>query len=249
MRLVDNIHMVGGGVWGGMGLSPGPDCNVYLVDCGAQLALIDCGSGAAGSVDAILANIAADGFSADRIGTILLTHKHGDHVGGAAQLAACTGAVLYGSAETAAVLATGDESASAIAAAKQAGLYAKDFVLSPVGNVQTLSEGAQLRVGDVEIEVIDTPGHCSGHVSFVVRNDRRVDLMAGDAIFWRGRVVMQTLPDCDVMASGRSIEKLAAIDGLQGLYSGHGACTIAGAPRHIAAALEHVRALRVPPGL
>jgi glyoxylase-like metal-dependent hydrolase (beta-lactamase superfamily II) len=249
MRLVDNVYMVGGGAWGGMGLTPGPDCNVYLVDCGSELVLIDCGSGSAGSCDAILANIAADGLAVDRIGTILLTHKHGDHIGGAAQLAERTGAVLYGSAETAEVLASADEEAASIAAAKQAGLYAQDFVLSPVPGVKVLEEGQHLRVGEVDFEVIDTPGHCSGHISFVVRNGRRVDLMAGDAIFWRGRVVMQTLPDCDVQASGRSIEKLAAIEGLQGLYSGHGAFTIAGAPRHIAAALEHVRALRVPPGL
>jgi len=249
MRLVDNIHLVGGGAWGGMGLSPGPDCNVYLVDCGSELVLIDCGSGAAGSVDAILANIVADGLSPDRIGTILLTHKHGDHVGGAAQFAERTGAVLRASAETAAVLATADEDAASIGAAKQAGLYAKDFVLAPVGSVQTLAGGEHFGIGDVGFEVIETPGHCSGHLSFVVRRGERVDLMAGDAIFWRGRVVMQTLPDCDVMASGRSIEKLAAIEGLQGLYSGHGAFTIAGASRHVAAALEHVRALRVPPGL
>jgi glyoxylase-like metal-dependent hydrolase (beta-lactamase superfamily II) len=249
MRLVDNIYMVGGGVWGGMGLSPGPDCNVYLVDCGTQLVLIDCGSGTAGSVDAILENIAADGLAPDRIGTILLTHKHGDHIGGAAQFAARTGAVLYGSAETAAVLESGDEGAASITAAKDAKLYASDFVLSPVSGVRMLEDGAHLRIGDVDFEVIDTPGHCSGHISFVLRSGRRVDLMAGDAIFWRGRVVMQTLPDCDVTASGHSIEKLAAIDDLQGLYSGHGAFTIAGASRHIAAALEHVRALRVPPGL
>src|SRR5690606_38622095 len=116
-----------------------PDCNVYLIDCGQELVLIDCGSGAAGSVDAILDNVTADGLSPDRITTILLTHKHGDHIGGAAQLAARTGAVLHGSAETAAVLATADEDAASITAAKQAGLYARDFVLAPVAGVHTLA--------------------------------------------------------------------------------------------------------------
>lgn len=249
MRLVENIHLVGGGPWSGMGLSPGGDCNIYLVDCKDSLVLVDCGTGGAGSVDAILANIAGDGLSPDRISTILITHKHGDHIGGAAQFAARTGAKVYASAETAAVLAAGDEDASSIALAKGAGFYPADYVLAPLAGVQTLAGGEHLKIGDVDFEVVETPGHCSGHISFVARRGSRVDLLAGDVLFWRGRVVMQSLPDCDVMASARSIERLAAIERVDGLYSGHGAFTIAGATRHINAALEHVRGLRVPPGL
>jgi len=249
MRLVDNIHLVGGGAWSGMGLSPGGDCNVYLVDCSHSLVLVDCGAGGEGSVDAILANIAGDGLSPDRISTIILTHKHGDHVGGAAQFAARTGATVYASAETAAVLAAGDEQASSITAAKAAGFYPAGFVLAPLSGIHTLSGGQHLEIGDVDFEVLETPGHCSGHLSLVARRGKRVDLLAGDALFWRGRVVMQTLPDCDVMASGRSIERLATIGHVDGLYSGHGAFTIAGATRHITTALEHVRGLRVPQAL
>jgi hydroxyacylglutathione hydrolase len=249
MRLVENIHLVGGGPWSGMGLSVGGDCNIYLVDCGDSLTLIDCGTGVTGSVDAILGNIAGDGLSPDRISTILITHKHGDHIGGAAQFAARTGATVYASAETAAVLAAGDEVSSSIAAAKGAGFYPADYVLSPLAGIRTLAGGEHLKIGDVDFEVVETPGHCSGHISFVARRGGRVDLLAGDALFWRGRVVMQSLPDCDVMASAQSIERLAALGNVDGLYSGHGAFTLAGATRHINSALEHVRGLRVPPGL
>lgn len=249
MKLTENIHLVGGGPWTGMGLSPGGDCNIYLIDCAGTLVLVDCGAGGAGSVEAILANIAGDGLSPDRISKILLTHKHGDHVGGAAEFAARTGAEVYASAETAAVMAAGDEDASSITAAKAAGFFPAEFTLAPLAGIHTLAGGDHLTVGDVNFEVVETPGHCSGHISFVMRRGARVDLLAGDVVFWRGRVVMQTLVDCDVMASGRSIERLAAIGNIDGLFSGHGAFTLAGASRHIDTALEQVRALRVPQAL
>lgn len=249
MRITSRIYIVGGGVWGGFGLSPGPDCNVYIVDCGASLTLIDCGSGMAASVEAILNNIEADGLSPDRIDTILITHKHGDHIGGAADLARRTGARVLASGETAAVLAEGDEQTSSIVAAKVAGMYPKDLRLASVDGIEVLEDRQCFEVGDCAFEVVATPGHCSGHISFIMRADGRTDLLAGDAIFWRGRVVMQTLPDCDVAASGASIERLAALGEIDGLFSGHGAFTVAGATRHVAAALEHVRGLRVPPGL
>lgn len=249
MRITSRIYIVGGGVWGGFGLSPGPDCNVYLIDCGSSLVLIDCGSGMAGSVEAILDNIEADGLSPQRIGTILITHKHGDHIGGAAKLAQRTSARVLASGETATVLANGDEQTSSITAAKNAGMYPQDLQLTPVRGVVVLEDRQRFEIGDCAFEVIATPGHCSGHISFLMRADGRADLIAGDAVFWRGRVVMQTLPDCDVAASGVSIERIAALGEIDGLYPGHGAFVIAGATRHVASALEHVRGLRVPPGL
>jgi len=49
-----------------------------------------------------------------------------------------------------------------------------------------LSDGDVLRFGQYEIEVRETPGHTSGCVTFVVRDDPKVMAFTGDAIFVRG---------------------------------------------------------------
>lgn len=249
MKLTDTTYLVGGGTWGGMGLTPGPDCNVYLIDGGGALALIDAGSGVAGSPEAIAGWITGHGFALSDVGTILLTHMHGDHVGGAAALAAMTGAEVFASPLTAGVLAAADEEVSSIRIARDAGIYPADFRLAALAGVKPLEDGATVTVGAVTLTAIPTPGHSEGHLSFLATAPKRRDLFAGDIVFWRGRVLMQAIPGCDVMATARSIERLAGLGPIDGLFPGHGAVTLSGATRHINAAAEHVRALRVPPAL
>ena len=62
----------------------------YIWDWGAGLTVVD--SGVVGSADAILAAVAALGRSPEDVREIVLTHYHDDHRGGAAELAARTGA-------------------------------------------------------------------------------------------------------------------------------------------------------------
>ena len=85
MRLTDEVYLVGGGTNICCGLSDDPDCHVYLIDGGDELALIDCGMAAGESLDRILANVAAEGLDAGRIRSIVVTHYHMDHAGGAAR--------------------------------------------------------------------------------------------------------------------------------------------------------------------
>ncbi len=54
--------------------------NAFLVDTGASVVLIDTGNG--GSAGSTLANLKAAGYAPDKVDTVLLTHLHGDHVGG-----------------------------------------------------------------------------------------------------------------------------------------------------------------------
>ena len=81
------------------------DCHVYLADGGTEAALIDCGTGLATAE--LLAAVAETGCL-DRLDRVLLTHYHADHAGGAAGLRAARGVRVLASAETAAVLGTGD---------------------------------------------------------------------------------------------------------------------------------------------
>lgn len=249
MKLTENAYLVGGGTWGGMGLTPGPDCNVYLIDGGDALALVDAGSGVAGSPEAIAGWITGHGFALADVTTILITHMHGDHIGGVAALAALTGAQVFASPLTTGVLAGADEETSSIRIARDAGIYPADFRLAALPGVISIDDGATIAIGAVAVTAIATPGHSEGHLSFLADAPTRRDLFAGDIVFWRGRVLMQSIPGCDVMALAASIERLAGLGPIEGLFPGHGPVTLSGANRHIDAAAEQVRALRIPPGL
>ncbi|MDP8977015.1 MAG: MBL fold metallo-hydrolase, partial [Actinomycetota bacterium] len=78
MRLTERIHLVGSGS-SGFDLTDTWDAHAYLVDGGAEAALIDVGCGR--GVDALLRNIEAAGVSPDRLRHLLLTHAHPDHCG------------------------------------------------------------------------------------------------------------------------------------------------------------------------
>lgn len=250
MRLTDSIHLIGGGVWGGFGLSPGPDCNVYLVECGdGSAVMIDTGSGLPASVDAIAGHVEAAGFRPENIRAILLTHMHGDHAGGALRFAELTGAEVHASDLTAGVLATGDEETSSVALARTAGVFPSDFKLLPLAGINTIAEGDRLAFGEASFDVFDTPGHCAGHLSFLLSVRGRRDMIAGDVVFWRGRVLMQATPDCDPAALAGSLAKLAGLGDVDGLFSGHGAFVLSGANRHLDEAASHAHQLRIPPGI
>src|SRR5680860_915651 len=79
VRITDEVYVVGGGVANAFGLSDDPDCHVYLVDGGDELALIDCGMASGDSPRRILDNVRAEGLDPAKIGKIIVTHYHMDH--------------------------------------------------------------------------------------------------------------------------------------------------------------------------
>jgi hypothetical protein len=71
IKVVERIWLVGNGGWGGSRkLSKSGDGNVYLVDGGSELALIDTGVGP--EAGDILDNIKAAGFSSEKLTKIFL---------------------------------------------------------------------------------------------------------------------------------------------------------------------------------
>jgi glyoxylase-like metal-dependent hydrolase (beta-lactamase superfamily II) len=74
----DGVYLVGSSE-----LTDGRDCSVYLVDAG-ELVLIDSGAGA--NTGQIVRNVELLGLDPARLSTLILTHCHIDHVGGAAYL-------------------------------------------------------------------------------------------------------------------------------------------------------------------
>jgi glyoxylase-like metal-dependent hydrolase (beta-lactamase superfamily II) len=204
------------------------------------------------SLERILANVRADGLDPAKITKIIVTHYHMDHAGGAAQFRERLGVEVVAPADAADTLRTGDERAVALDVAKAAGFYDADYRFEPVEVAQEVSEGDRIKVGSLELEVFETPGHCDGHVSLLLRGRERSYLFAGDAVFSGGRVVLQNIHDCSIQKSAESIAKLAVVS-FDALLPGHAAVCLDGGPRHVAMAHNACRTLFVPdkldPGL
>ena len=93
-----------------------------------------------------------------RISQILNTHEHRDHTGGNAGLVAATGAKVLA----------------------HAGAVAR------IGGVDRgLAAGDVIRVGRVELECLDTPGHTLAHVCLLAHGERPA-LFSGDTLFNAG---------------------------------------------------------------
>ena len=246
MRITDEVYLVGGGPSLAFGLSADPDCHVYLIDGGDELALVDCGLGP--SLERIAANVEREGLDPARLRTLLLTHYHMDHAGGAARVRERFGLRVLAPRAAAPALRAGDERAVALDVAKAAGFYAADYRFEPVAVDGELAEGDRVRVGRLELAVVDTPGHCDGHASFLLHGRERRYLFAGDAVFAGGRVVLQNIHDCSIQRSVASILKLAALD-VDALLPGHAAIVLGDAAHHLGLAADACRKLFVPKNL
>jgi hydroxyacylglutathione hydrolase len=247
MKLTDDIHVVGGGRFG-FGLSGVLDCHVYVLDGGTEFALVDPGFGAPGSVDAILDNIRQDGLDARRITQIILTHYHADHIGAAREMQARLGVEVIASARAAEAIRRGDERAAALDTAKAAGFYPIDYRLPACQVHREVSEGDVLKVGALTLDVFETPGHCDGHLSFLMAGRERNYLLGADLVFWGGRVLLQNIHDCRIQDYAASVFKVVNLD-FDALIPGHLQISLRYGKEQVQKAADAFRQLGVPPNI
>lgn len=243
MRIAERIYLVGGGR-SGFGLTDDYDCHVYLLDGGDEYALIDAGAGR--DVPAVIANITADGLDPSRVRHLLLTHGHADHAAGAAGLRERLGVRVLASPEVARYAREGDERAISLDAARTAGVYPPEFRFPRCPVDQALADGAAVQVGDLTVEALATPGHASGHLSYVLRRGGDVAVFTGDALFAGGKILLQNIWDCSIQESIRSVERLDALS-VDGLYPGHGVFFVRHGRREVENAMQAIRHLLPPP--
>jgi glyoxylase-like metal-dependent hydrolase (beta-lactamase superfamily II) len=204
------------GLWqvAGEGISHDWDAAAYLVG-GERPVLIDCGSPLGASV--VAANVSA--LLTDDLASVLLTHGHWDHSGGAAALGGVHGApVLLHDGDAAAVRA-GDPVRTTAAL-----LYDQPFPpFAPDGGV---ADGDRFETGIATVEAHHTPGHTPGSVCYVVALAGHRVLIAGDTL-WGG---FHPAIGSDADAWRRSLARLATLDyGL--LTFGHGPTRLLGDAR------------------
>jgi hydroxyacylglutathione hydrolase len=150
---------------------------------------------------------------------ILLTHTHFDHVGAVAPVAKTTGAEVW--------VPEGEK-------------FVLDDIMAFVpwpgfgpfesyDAEHTLSGGDRLELAGFEIDVLFTPGHSPGHVTFSIPSESAV--FSGDVLF-QGSVGRTDLPGGDWGTLLESIRGL--VDGLPEettVYPGHMGVTSLGAER------------------
>lgn len=244
MQLAERIYLVGSGSFG-FDLTDPYDCHVYLLDGGSELALVDVGAGM--GAQRIVANVERAGFDPQRITKLLCTHAHGDHAGGAARMRSLLpNASIHLSRGGAAVIRSGDEQAASIDVAKSAGIYPADYRLEACAVDGELAEGDRVPVGDLVVECIDTPGHSSGHLSFLLEHADRRSLFGGDVVFHGGTILLQNIHDCSLEQLVRSLRKLRGL-AVDALFPGHLAFSVDRGQRHIERANEVLDTLLVPP--
>jgi len=140
----------------------------------------------------ILAAIEASGATVE---AILLTHCHFDHIGAVAPVAAATGAPVYCPEMEVPLLA------DIMAFVPWDGFGPYESYQAD----ETVSGGELLELAGLQLDVIFTPGHSPGHVSYSVRGEEA--LFSGDVLF-QGSVGRVDLPGGDGPTLLASIERL-----------------------------------------
>jgi len=191
------------------------DSNCYIVGCEEtkEGAVIDPGAEAR----KILKKIDDLGL---KIKYIVLTHGHVDHVGALAEVQKATGAKVLIHAEDAAMLTDSRRNLSMYVGA---GLTFKDAD-------RMLQDGDKIKVGNVTMDVIHTPGHTRGGISLKLDPDV---LITGDTLF-AGSVGRSDFPGGSHSQLISSIKnKLLVFPPETKVYPGHGpASTIAEEKRY-----------------
>ena len=244
MKLTDEVYLVGSGA-SGVGLTQEVDCHVYLLDGGGELALVDAGAGLA--VGAILRNIEAEGFRPEDVKYILITHAHGDHIGGAEELREATGAKVAMSEVEAPFLREGDEEATSLAQAREDGYYPPDYRLKPCPVEVELRHGDEMEVGRLKVRAIHLPGHSKGSMLYLVDGGRRY-LFSGDAIFFGGVISLLNCVGSSLEDYRENIWKLKGLD-VDALMPGHLNFCLSGGQKHLDAAVEAFKGIGVPTNL
>jgi hydroxyacylglutathione hydrolase len=166
--------------------------------------------------DRLLAAIDGLGVTLDGI---LVTHTHFDHIGAVAEVARATGAEVWVPKMEAFVLEDIDR-------------YVPWPGFGPFENHKaehTLNGGERLELAGFEIDVLHTPGHSPGHVTFSIPDESAV--FSGDVLFQQsiGRTDLPYGDHDTLMESIRML--LHTLPDETAVYPGHMGLTSLGAER------------------
>ncbi|HEY1522575.1 MAG TPA: MBL fold metallo-hydrolase [Solirubrobacteraceae bacterium] len=189
------------------------NCFIVRQPGASRAVIVDPGEEAERILDAV------DELGIEQVEAILVTHTHFDHIGAVAPVARASGAPVYCPEAERQVLANIND-------------YVPWPDFGPFESYDadhTLQGGEQLELAGLAIEVISTPGHSPGHVTYAIPSSDA--LFSGDVLF-QGSVGRVDLPGGDWPTLLASIERL--IDSFSPeatVYPGHMAITTLGRER------------------
>ncbi|MFD0716681.1 MBL fold metallo-hydrolase [Paenibacillus sp. GCM10027626] len=245
MQISEKVALVGSGM-SGIAISHPLDCNIYLLDGGAGYALIDAGTGI--ESERLLQRLEGLQIDLTKITHLLLTHVHGDHAGGAAFFRDALGLKVVCPRESAPWLENGDLERTSVRAAVASGLYPDDYRFSACIVDQAVSGNDRIRIGELEVRVLETPGHSRGHVCYKGEWAGQKYLFGGDAVFAGGKISLQNLWDSSIQDYAASI-RLLHQERPDQLYPGHGPFLLSEGWTPIAQAYDYFSKLSLPPNL
>jgi endoribonuclease LACTB2 len=178
------------------GLNPGPftgpGTNTYLVGTGPRPLLIDTGAGLAAYVELLERSLAEAG--AQGPGDLVITHAHGDHLGGAASV----------------LERFGRRPVHKLPWPERDRAF--DVELTP------LREGETVRTQGATLRALHCPGHAQDHLCLYLEEERA--LFTGDVVLGAGTTVIPTSGG-SMRAYMASLERIAQLE-LERIYPGHG---------------------------
>jgi hydroxyacylglutathione hydrolase len=161
---------------------------------------------------------ALEQLNIEKVDAILLTHTHFDHIGAVAPVARATSAPVYCPELETEVLAN-----------------INDYLWPGFGPFEsyeadhTVAGGETLELAGLTIDVVFTPGHSPGHVTYAIADEDA--LFSGDVLF-QGSVGRVDLPGGDWPTLLASIQKLTSTYSPEAtVYPGHMGITTLGRER------------------
>ena len=151
---------------------------------------------------------------------VLLTHGHLDHIAGLHDFEPLVGDEIY--------IGAGD---AHLLRRPPADLQATLRIdCAPVKNFHEIAEGEVLKVGNMEIQVMETPGHTRGGVCYLIKEGHDDILASGDTLFAQS-VGRTDLDGGDQAVLEQSLRRLAGLPDALQVFPGHGPTTSIGSER------------------